>query len=188
MPTTKKAPDFLSSSIFKILIGAAIAFIFIFILGGILSNSKGNLKNNIISLKLHVDNISSSISTYQPNVKSSELRGYSASLASVLSETSKDLTTYLEEVYEYKEKNTDEKIIANETALSEELEATLFKAKINGLLDRTYAHEMAYEISIILARESEIYNSVKAGFQEPLKSSYDSLANLYDKFNDFSEK
>ena len=187
-PTKKSLPNFFSSKIFKFLLSAVALFVLIMILGAILSGNNNKTKNNAISLKLHLDNLSEAISTYQPSLKSSDLRGYSASLASIVSETSKSLTTFLEEQYEYKEKNVEKSLINSETALYETLNNDLFSAKINGLLDRTYAHEMAYEISIITACESEIYRATKStDLKEILQSSYDSLENLYDKFNDFSE-
>ena len=77
-----------------------------------------------------------------------------------------------------------EQLTLEKDGLSEEL----FEAKINGILDRIYAHKMAYEISLITARESQIIKSVNNDvLKEALVKSYDSLGVLYDKFNDFSE-
>ena len=62
------------------------------------------------------------------------------------------------------------------------------KTKINGILDRVFAHKMAYEITMILSEESKLIDATKnEAFKEDLKENHNSLENLYDKFNDFSE-
>ena len=64
----------------------------------------------------------------------------------------------------------------------------LFEAKINGLLDRVFAHKMALEIYSVMSDEAGIANSSSdEALKSVLSSSYDSLNNLYPKFNDFSE-
>ena len=68
------------------------------------------------------------------------------------------------------------------------LDSELFEAKINGLLDRIYAHKMAYEVSALMSEESEISSATNdASLKSLLTTSYDSLKNLYDRFNGFSE-
>lgn len=187
-PQAKQKTNFLSSPFFKVILIGIGALILVGILSGIFSNLKSSEQTKSISLKLHIDNVVTNINTYQPAIKSSTLRSYSASLSTVLSDTSQKLTTYLTDKYEFKDKNVDEKLKAEEDKLSAALDAELFEGKINALLDRTYARKMAYEISIITNRESEIYKSTKySDLKEILKSSHDSLSNLYDKFNNFSE-
>lgn len=187
-PAKKSPSNFLSSLTFKIIIGVGIAFIIMAIIGAILSGINGNTKSNSISLKLHFDNLSKTISTYQPSLKSSTLRSYSASLSSIISSTNRDLTAYITEAYEYKDNSVDKKLLSTEAALSDELNQELFNAKINGLLDRTYARKMAYEISIITSREASLIKSLKDDtIKSSLTSSHNSLATLYDDFNNFSE-
>ena len=168
-------------------IGAAI-FILILIIGGILSGARGNNKDRLLALVLHIDNTSEAIGEYQPNVKSSDLRSYSASLNGVLSNTSRELTNYIAEKYNMKPKDANENIAEEETLAKDDLVNELFEAKINGNLDRIYAHKMAYEISLITSREIQLYKSTNnESLKEILDTSYNSLSNLYDKFNDFSE-
>lgn len=187
-PAKKSPSNFLSSLAFKIIIGVGIAFIIMAIIGAVLSGINGNTKSNSISLKLHFDNLSKTISTYQPSLKSSTLRSYSASLSSIISSTNRDLTTYITEAYEYKDNSVDKKLLSTEAALYDELNQELFNAKINGLLDRTYARKMAYEISIVTSREASLIKSLKDDtIKSSLTSSHNSLATLYDDFNNFSE-
>ena len=168
-------------------IGAAI-FILILIIGGILSGARGNNKDRLLALVLHIDNTSEVIGEYQPNVKSSDLRSYSASLNGVLSNTSRELTNYIAEKYNMKPKDANENIAEEETLAKDDLVNELFEAKINGNLDRIYAHKMAYEISLVTSREIQLYKSTNnENLKGILDTSYNSLSNLYDKFNDFSE-
>lgn len=187
-PVKEPKSGIFASKFFWVGIIGLVAFILIMILGAIISGTKGNEKERIFSLILHLDNTSEVIEQYQSSVKSSDLRSYSASLKGILSNTSKELTTYAEEKYDFKVKNVDSKISEEETLSKDGLENELFEAKINGVLDRIYAHKMAYEISLITNRESQIFKSSgNENLKNILETSYNSLNNLYDEFNDFTE-
>lgn len=182
------SPKFFASTAFKIILGGLAALILVIILGVIISSVSNREKSRSFALKLHLDNLSTIINDYQPSVKSSALRSHSASLSGIISNTNRDLTDYLTTKYEYREKSVDTNLLASETALADELKTELFEAKINGLLDRTYARKMAYEISLLSARTSELQKSTRnQNYQNLLSTFQASLTNLYDKFNDFSE-
>lgn len=184
----KQPSKFTSSPFFKIIIIGLSALVLVILFGVILSSIQGREKSRSISLKLHLDNLSATISEYQPSVKSSALRSHSASLSSILSNTNRDLTDFLTTKYDFKPKSVDQNLLTTETALSDSLNTELFEAKINGLLDRVYARKMAYEISYLATHESELIKSTKSSaLKDLLTTSYNSLSNLYDKFNDFSE-
>ena len=188
VPLQKPKSSFFSSKLFKILLAAVAVIIVAIAASSIVTSVKNSRKNDLISLKLHLDNLSETISDYQPLLKSSALRSSSASLSSIISNTNSELTTYLTEIYDFNAKKVDETLTAAEAALSEELNDDLFKAKINALLDRTYAHKMAYEISIILSRESSILKTISnEKLKSELTSSISSLETLYDNFDSFSE-
>lgn len=179
----------LSSKIFLVSMIGVVLLILIIIVGSILGGGKGGDKNLSFALKLHLENTEEVIQDYQPNVKSSDLRSSSASLYSVLSNTNRELTDYITEKYNYKESDVSESIVSDAELARDELETGLFNAKIGGTLDRTYALKMAYEISLIKSEEAKIINSTKnSDLAGILTTSYNSLENLYNKFNDFSEK
>ena len=187
-PAQKTSGGFLSSKYFKIIAGSLAAIIVIAIIGAIIGGASGNIKERCFALKLHIDNTSAIISKYQQYVKSPELRSSSASLSGILSNTSRELTDYVTTKYDYKEKSVPKNILEEANTAKDGLESALFEAKINGILDRIYAHKMAYEISLITSSESNIYNSSKdKTLLDILNSSYASLNNLYHNFNDFSE-
>lgn len=189
LPSTGgKKPGILSSKFFWVGAIGIGALVLIIIIGSLISGGKASGKDQLFSLILHVDNTSELIEAYQPNVKSSDLRSHSASLYSVLSNTSRELTEFAEEKYNFKEKDIKKDLAEEETTAKDGLEAELFEAKINGILDRIYAHKMAYEISLITTREAQIMKSINNDtLNEILTTSYNSLETLYDKFNNFSE-
>ena len=178
----------LSSKFFWVgIIGASLLAI-ILIIGSLIGGGKTSTKDKIFALILHIDNTSEIIGDYQPSVKSSDLRSSSASLNGVLSDTSKKLTSFATEKYNFKEKDIKKDITEEATLAKDGLEAELFEAKINGILDRIYAHKMAYEISFIINSEVQILNSASdEALKEILNTSYNSLDNLYSKFDEFSE-
>lgn len=176
------------SKVFILGASAVGVIILLAILGAVISGNRVSEKSLSFDLKLHLDYTTEVIDEYQTDVKSANLRSYSASLRGVLSNTSSSLKSYLEDRYGFKDKDISK--AAKEAAELEKdaLTNELFEAKINGILDRIYAHKMAYEISMLLAEESRIYdNTSNAALQSLLNESYESLTNLYDKFNDFSE-
>ena len=184
----KGISNILSSKFFIIGAVAIGLLIIIIIIGAILGGNKDNTKTLSYDLKLHLDNTSEVIQEYQQNVKSSILRSNSASLSGVLANTSRDLTDYLVNKYKFNDKDISKKIVEEVTLAKDELTNELFEAKINGILDRIYAHKMAYEISLLTAEEAKLIKaSQDDALTELLTTSHESLSNLYDKFNDFSE-
>lgn len=185
---SKKTSKLFSSNLGKILGIGVTALAIVLILSAIISSLRKDVKTLSITLQLRLDKTSEIINEYQPSVKSSELRSYSATLASIIDSTSSDLATMLSKDYDIKKASDQKDIVKKVEATMQELSDDLFEAKINGLLDRTYARKMAYEISLIQNYESEIYHALKNGeTKESLESSYDSLSNLYESFNSFSE-
>lgn len=186
----KTKNSFLSSKIVMIVVGAIVAVIIMAIIGGILGSSKAKLPKQTSALKLHSDYIVEMVDVYQDSLKSSLLRSYSSSLKSVLSETSKGLSSYLEKKHGLKkDKDFNSKVISQADTMKDALNTELFEAKINGILDRTFDRKMIYEISILMTEESDVLRI--AGKDEELtnvlNTSYDSLKKLYDNFDSFSE-
>lgn len=177
-----------SSKIFMVSIIGVILLVVIMIVGAILGGSRTNEKELAYKLKLHIDNTSAVISEYQPSVNSSDLRSNSASLLSILANTNRDLTSYLTDAYSYKSGSEGETLINDAKLNADGLRAVLFNAKINGILDRIYASQVAYEVSLIMNEESKIYNKTNNdNLKNILSSSYSSLENLYNAFKSFSE-
>ena len=184
----KSRSGILGSPIFKALAIGIVLFVLIIVIGSSLGGSRASGKDQAISLKLHIDRTLTVITKYQPSVKSSVLRSSSASLYSVLFNTTRDLTNAMTDIYkDYKSGKEDKKLIDNADLEQAALDSSLSDAKINGVLDKVYANKMAYEISLITTMEANLYNSTNSEtLMGILATSYDSLNNLYTSFNDFS--
>lgn len=187
-PVAKKKGGLFSSKFFMVGMIGLVILVVIVVFGMILGSGKGGEKELSFALKLHLDNTAEIINEYQSSVRSSDLRSNSASLYGILTNTNKDLTEYITGKYKFKEKDINKNILSEANLAKDALNTELFNAKINGILDRIYAHKMAYEISLIMAEEAKIINSTKSdSLKEALTSSYNSLENLYNKFSDYSE-
>lgn len=187
-----KLSKLLSSKLFLLIAGALLLFIILAIIGGVISGSKGGIKSKSYALAMRIDNTMSVINDYRKLVKSSDLRSSSASLYSVLSNTNRDLNNYLDEKFGVKSKDIATAIgknLVDEITLEKDgLEADLFEAKINGNLDRIYAHKMTYEITVLMNKESEVYESSGDDtLKAIIQTSYASLENLYNTISNFSE-
>lgn len=166
------------------------AFIIIAILGVVLRGAGEKGKDKCFELLAHLGYTSEIVSEYQPSVKSSDLRSSSASFYGVLSNTNAELTNYITEKYKTKDatKAISKKISDQAQLEKDDLDEELFEAKINGILDRVYANKITYEISMLMTQEDDLYNTTKdESLKAVLTKSYDSLKNLYDKFDGFSE-
>lgn len=187
MKPQRNVGSFFSSIYFKLGVGAVVILIITMILGMVLGSQTGT-EDKCIGLKLRLDKTSEVITEYQPSLKSSLLRSLSASLKGIFTNTSSQLGTYMAGAYGYEDGKAKESMIEEADLNKDALMNDFFEAKINGLLDRTYAHKMTLEIYGVMSDEAGIVNSTS---DENLKSllvgSYDSLKNLYTQFNDFSE-
>lgn len=177
----------LSSKWFKWGLGALVLLIVIIIFGSMLGN-KESIEEKCTNLKLRLDGTSEAITEYQGSIKSSLLRSLSASLKGVFTNTSAGLNTYMAEKYGYEAGREKDAVKEAAELQRDELMNELFEAKINGLLDRVFAHKMALEIYSVMSDEAGIVNdSSDDALKSTLTTSYDSLNNLYNEFNDFSE-
>ncbi len=174
----------------KLLIGGAIAVFVIMIFGMILSS--GGDKNKEIDLvekiSLRTENMSKDIFDYNKLVKSSKLRSLGNSLSAVLTETNYAVNTILKEDFGSKStaKTTKEKTQLDEDAIMEEMTTTLENGRLNGILDRVYAREFAYQIAMLISLEQETYEKTKKqSLKDVLTSSMNNLDGLHTQFDDF---
>jgi hypothetical protein len=184
----KSGNKILSSKFFIVGAIGAILLVLILIIGAILNAGKGGEEESSYALILHVNSTVEEIQEFQTNIKSSTLRSDAGSLQGVLSNTSTKLTTYLEGKYNYKESNISSSLTAEAEANKAVLHNELFEAKINGILDRIFAHKMVYEISLFLTEEGKLLKMTNdEDLTTILSTSYKSLENLKTNFEDFSE-
>ena len=128
------------------------------------------------------------INTYNGALNHSSLRSSGASLSTLLTEISATTQKYLQDSATEDEAATTATPTSSDTQIIQNLNTSLTKAKLNGLLDRTYANEMYYQIRWLIALEESV---TKKSNDEVLKkylgSSTESLTRLQDAFYKFSE-
>lgn len=167
---------------------AALGLLIVTIIFGSMLGGKETMEEKCINLKLRLDGTTEAITEYQDNIKSSLLRSLASSLKGVFTNTSSGLNTYMVEKYKYEAGREKDAVKEAAELTRDELMNELFEAKINGLLDRVFAHKMALEIYSVMSDEAGISNaSSDDSLKSVLSTSYDSLNNLYTQFNDFSE-
>ena len=186
-PLTAKAPGFFGSKlnltmkqlkIIGIVVGAIIVVLFI---GMIASSGNKNSERDT--------DLSKIIDDYRTKLRSSELRSMAMSLKSVLSEANYNLSSSLTTDFGAKsaDKPNKESTAINEEALIGELSDALEAARLNAVLDRVFAREFTYQISLLISLETDIINRTK---KEPLKSSLESsrtnLEALHEQFDNFN--
>lgn len=186
-PVAPPKKSIFSSKILWVILAGVVAFVILAIIGALISGSGSSVKDRLYALITRIDNTSAVIDEYRSDIKSSSLRSDTASLSTILSNTSKSLTDYATAKYNYKPKDVKQSVQEEETLAKDALTDELFKAKINGLLDDTFAHKMAYEVSIIMTREAQLMKSTSDDLYSILDGSYQSLDILYHKFDNFSE-
>lgn len=185
---SKNVGGIFSSIWVKILIAVTAVVLLIIIFSNLMTPSEG-VKDKLQALKLHTSSLTKTINTYQSRVKSSVLRSSTASLNSILVNTTSNLTNYIADKYKTKDdKSVSASIKKKEEKLTTARDNELFEARINGLLDRTFASKMAYEITVLTTREKEILKLTKNDdLKNILNDSLNSLDNLYNSFNNYSE-
>lgn len=195
-PLTAKAPGFFGSKlnltmkqlkIIGIVVGAIIVVLFIGMIAS--SGNKNSERDYVDQAYLRTTDLSKIIDDYRTKLRSSKLRSMAMSLKSVLSEANYNLSSSLTTDFGAKsaDKPNKESTAINEEALIGELSDTLEAARLNAVLDRVFAREFTYQISLLISLETDIINRTK---KEPLKSSLESsrtnLEALHEQFDNFN--
>ena len=169
-------------------IGGIILAIVLIIVGSLLGGVSRKEQTLVEQANLRCTNLLTTIDTYTPELKSPNLRALTASLSSILTETSRNLTTSLQSDFGQDAKATpSESLTQSETDHISALNSTLESARLNGILDRTYLREMELQISLLLSIESEaLARTDKPSLTGYLNSSTQSLATLHDQFESFN--
>lgn len=161
-PQKRSGLEASKTTIIKIVMGGLVVFFLLIALGGLLGGLNNRVSDVTKQLYSRTDQIGSVLKTYNPSLKSSQLRAIGSSLQSVLTAANNQLKTY----YSDKGKKGDSlklsgKAAAKEEALISELNQTLKNAKLNGILDRTYDNQIDLQVSLLLSLTSQIISRSK---------------------------
>lgn len=179
------------SLIIKIAIGGLIGFIAILILGLALGNMGAKSSELAKQIYVRANNLNSSITTYNRSLKSSRLRSISTSLSGTLLNTTNQLSNYLGSLEDKSSTAlvpSDAAIVTQEAENLDSLNLALNNAKLNGILDRTYEHQISLQVSLLLTLESQLLGRSP---EEPLRSiiqqSYASLSTIQTSFEEYQD-
>jgi hypothetical protein len=194
-PLTKKAPGFfgdklnLSMTQLKLIGGILISITLVFFIGIIAtSGNKNGERDYVDQAYLRTTDLSEVIDDYRTEIRSSSLRSMAMSLKSVLLETNYILSSTLTNDFgvEDPDEPAKQSTIENEEALVSELRDTLEAARLNAVLDRVFAREFTYQISLLISLETDVLNRTKKEpFKTNLTSSRTNLETLHTQFDDF---
>lgn len=179
-----------TSTLIKIIVGGIVAFIAVVILGIALGNMGAKTGDLAKQIYVRANNLNTTVTTYNKSLKSSRLRSISTSLSGTLINTTGQLSTYLGSLKEG-DKNAlipSESVLNSETELTNALNTSLNNAKLNGILDRTYAHQISLQVSLLLSLEAQL---IARQPDQPLLSiieqSYSSLSTIQTSLEEYSD-
>jgi hypothetical protein len=185
-PLLKSPSGLFDAKILKLII-IAIAVVLIFIVAAVISSSAGQKERTLSeTLLLRVNNLSSVITTYSRDLKSSSLRASTAQLSTMLESDKSSLTTH------FSGKNITVSSASSEVKTSEdsrktELENSLREAKLSGRLDREFARLIALQLNLLLSLSAELYNKTEdTQLKTLIDTSSQNLSPLAVKFDEYS--
>lgn len=175
----------LNKKVIFIILGVLVGLALIAILISAFSSSAPSEPAELSPLRalyLHFDNLSAPLDSYTNQVKSPVLRSSGRTLAVTLSNSKTALASLLES--EYGVASKDLKLDASTSAELETFKNSLENARLNGILDRTYANELSYQISVLLIYESSALEKTSSeNVKSFLKTSSASLETLKEDFS-----
>lgn len=179
----------LSPGIIKLIAGAIIALILIIVLGSVLSSANQKTITLYERYYLKVKNLSAAngpLASYGKELKSSDLRLLSSTLLTSLTGTARDLNGVLSDI-KVDTANISPEATKEESTVFTGYTASLSDAKLNGLLDRTFATSTTLQISLLLSLESEISEKTDNNSLASIVSkSKADLQALLQQFEDYS--
>lgn len=175
-------------SIIKIATGGIVLFFLIMAFGLLLGSLNKKPTNLTKQLYTRTVNLNTTIGTYGSSLKTSQLRAINASLSSVLTNTSKQLSDYLTADNDKDDALIpDDKTLEEETANNLALDTSLNNAKLNGLLDRTYDNQIGLQVSLLISMTSELIARNKdSELDNILTTFYSSLNAIHQSIESYS--
>lgn len=182
-PQAPKKPIF-SFGIKQIIIVGAALIVLVIILAVVVGNIANSKKDPLEHLSARLTATQAVVIAAQPNLKSSELRSLNSNLSLYMTNTNRDITAPLTAAG-INTKKLSKTIVASESTSA--LSARLEDARLNAVFDRTYAREMAYQLSTSMTLMNQIYTSTgNADLKTFLQSAYDNLKPTEESFANFT--
>lgn len=174
--------------IIKLSVAGVVLFFLLMAIGSMLG-SLGHKSNDLTKqIYLRSTNLNSVLTTYNRDLKSSQLRAIGTSLSAILTNASNQLSVYLTKNGKDKDALAlDEKTTAQENTLIEELNFSLTNAKLNGVLDRYYDNQIGLQVSLLLAQTSKLLARTKdASLISIISDLHSSLETIHQSIEAYS--
>ena len=139
--------------IIKIAVGGIAVFIVLMIIGALVGKKTDSTANLGLQIYTRTGNLEKSVTTYNRALRSSKLRSIGLTLSSALT----DATRQMDETFKT-QASKDKELTASETEYSASLDNSLNTAKLNGVLDRTYANQMQLQTALLLSMLEKAIN------------------------------
>lgn len=186
-PVKKKSSSF-TSLMLKIIIGGLLALVLIIALGILLGSGKSTSADLTKQLYFRTTSLNDTVSDFNSSLKSSKLRAIGTSLSNTLTSASGQLSTYLTaENPKAKDLNPPASILTSEVDNINSFTTSLTNAKLNGILDRIYANEIQFQVSILLSLIAQTTDHTKnPDLLTILSQYYSSLENIDQSLASYS--
>lgn len=185
--TPPPQPSLFSGKIKKLIIIGAILVVSVIILSIVTTIIAGTRKAPAEQLSARLTSTQKIAEDSQANLKSSQLRSLNSNLRLFFTNTQRDIATPLA-TFGVTAASVNKDTVAKETASAEATAQRLEDARLNAVYDRTYAREMAYQLSTILTLLQQAYNaSGSESARTFLETTYDNLEPIQQGFADFNE-
>lgn len=185
-PVKTKGTTTFTGLILKLIIGGIVALALIIALGIIISSTKTKSSDLTKQLFFRTTSLNETIKDFNPSLKSSKLRAIGTSLANTLTSASGQLSTYLGN------QNTEDtspspSALKTETENINALNLTLNNAELNGILDRIYANQIQFQVSILLSLITQtIDHSKNSDLLSILQQYHSSIENVNQSLQEYS--
>lgn len=188
-PVEKPAAPFFDKKL-KILlftlIGVVVVVVATLLLVVALTPAETNPVSELSELNLRSSSLQKTLSTYNSKVKSSKIRSAGTTLSTSLLALETSTKSTLKDSYGLESSSLS--LSASSQSLLDSTTKNLESARLNGLLDRYFAREMAYQIAhLLLLEETALSKTSDSAVKEYLESSHDSLSHSYGTFSSFVE-
>ena len=168
---------------------AVVALGVIFVLAVSLIIALGGAKRtaDLEQTATRLDNLQLVAKSTQKNLKSGKLLANNSNYQIWIANASTDAYKLLAQA-EVKKTDMDKKMIAAEKAAGKDLTAKFEDAKLNAILDRVYAREMAYQTKLLITTYNKMGKTSEAkAIRDYAKQASANLAPIQKSFADFDD-
>jgi len=123
----------------------------------------------------------------QRKLKSSQLRSLNSDLRLFFTNTSRDIATPLAS-FNVTAAALPDRITASETAIADGIGTRLENARLNAVFDRTYAREMDFQLSTMIALLQQLYNAAPSEATKTfLDTTFKNIQPIQQQFAAYNE-